>query len=99
MMNEIYSALALLIGLLCVSLVIHPQYEDGLFGRIALGLIALAELCVFWDAAIDNRDYSGILATTLMIQAGVFLFFLRHVYRFLKWHQTGAHQWRPATKK
>lgn len=97
-MDIIYTMLSLGIAAICITLIIHPQYEDGLFGRLALGLLALAELSIFWDSAVDGRHYTGILGTTMAIQIGVFLFFLRHLYRFIRWSRTGEHTWRPAKK-
>jgi len=82
-MDMFYTFTALVIGCICVALVAHPQYEDGLLGRFALGAIALAELSVFWDSAFSGRYYNGMLNTTVVIQAGLALFFVRHFYRFI----------------
>ena len=97
-MDTIYTVSALIIAAICVVLVAHPQYEDGLFGRLALGLIALSELSVFWDSAIDGSHYGSVLPTTLAIQLGVLLFFVRHLYRFQKWLKSREHEWRPVRK-
>lgn len=97
-MDTLYSLLAIEIAGVCTILVWHDEYEDGVFGRFALGVLALAELCVAWASWVDKSDYNGLLGTTYAIQVGIALFITRHLYRFLRNRITGEYDWRPAKK-
>lgn len=84
--------------LITVLLIFSCEYEDGFFGRIALILISLSELIIVIDGMFHESHYGGILPTTLILQIGVALFFLRHAYRFIKWRTDGSYSWRKANK-
>ncbi len=82
----------------CVStfLVVHPKYEDGLVGRIALLCISLSSLVVIGEW-LDGVVYE-VNPTTLGVQFGLSVFLLRHVYRFSKWVKSGSFDWRKNEK-
>ena len=98
MMHTVFIMFALVICSLSVFLVSSCEYEDGLFGRIALALIALSEFIIIVDALIHDGDYGDILPTTLTLQIGIGIFLIRHAYRFLRWRNDGEYDWRPARK-
>lgn len=71
----------------CVMLIFHHDYDDGLIGRIGLGLIALASLAVA-TLAIDRAFHDMPLRipqnVMTFLWCGLTLFFGRHVWRFLR---------------
>lgn len=93
----LYLVAAAAILLCAVFLVFHCQYEDGVIGRAALAVLALAELIVLMEWYHEGQAYE-VLPTTYAVQIAVALFMLRHVYRFLRWRHSNAHRWRPARK-
>lgn len=74
---------AALITLLSILLVLHCDYEDGLFGRMFLAAIGTACFVVAWDYFwVGNRvEYFPCTSTLIMGLAG---FLARHTYRFLR---------------
>lgn len=78
-------------------LIFHCQYEDGVIGRLALGVMAMSQLVVLLEWLFDAEQYA-VLPTTAAVQAGMALFMLRHVYRFLRWRTRVDYQWRKAIK-
>ena len=83
-------------------LVLDKDYEDGLVGRVALSLIALAAFGRFSDTlfaalsasffdSLPPRQPSGI---AVMLWVGVAMFFARHLWRFRRWKKCGKHEWR-----
>lgn len=85
------------IALVAVFLICHCEYEDGVFGRLALVVLALSNGLVVADYTIDGTEYA-VLPNTLMTQLGTALFLSRHCYRFMRWRKLGDYQWRPARK-
>lgn len=88
---------AMIVLAICVILVLHPDYEDGLVGRIALALLgvgALARLLAMFSA--DRPLLFSPIA--LLIWAGLALFFARHFYRFMRRRKRGTGDWREAGK-
>lgn len=98
MIHDLFVASALTTCLITFFLVFACDYEDGLFGRIALSIISVSELVVFMDAVDSGNDYSGILKTTLALQLGVTMFFVWHVSKYLIRRKMGGAEWRPARK-
>jgi membrane-bound ClpP family serine protease len=93
---SIVIALTIII-ILCTFLVFHENYEDGVIGRLALGLLVFGALMMLarmfgaregWSTEIDP-------AGELMIY-GCAAFLCRHTYRFLRalhdpnfhWHRS-----------
>lgn len=84
----------------CIILMLHPEYEDGLIGRLGLGFIALAAMARFLGAA-DALIHGEVLrlsplAMTLWI--GMTLFLGRHMYRFMLYKRSGRFNWRAMNK-
>lgn len=91
-----YAFLCFVVASISAFLVFHCEYEDGLLGRIALAILFFGNAVVFGEW-FNGVEYS-VNPTTLTIQAGITLFLVRHVYRFLKWNKTGANDWRTNEK-
>ena len=74
-----------IVCMVCVFLVLHPEYDDGLIGRLALSMIGIAGLARFLggvDALIHGHP---IVMTNvgMMLWIGASIFFGRHAWRFL----------------
>ena len=93
---SLYVTCSLVICCVSTFLVVHPKYEDGLVGRIALIFIAGSCLVVLGEY-VDGVDYE-VNPTTLGVQVGLSIFLLRHVYRFSKWVKHGSYDWRKNEK-
>lgn len=85
-MNGLYVSYLIaiaLIGILAAVLIATDKYEDGLIGRIGLGLM------VFGAFVIGMETVNGVIysfhPTTGMILWGVAVFMARHTYRFMRW--------------
>ncbi len=95
---------ALITSFIATVLVLHKDYEDGLFGRVALAFIALAcaaraaqisiRVLTNWWEGLDRFIYVNPAHALLML--GLSMFMARHAYRFLRWHRCGANAWRSA---
>jgi hypothetical protein len=89
MTSIIIATAALIVAIVCTALVLHPEYEDGLIGRIALAVLAIVAVSRFPDAvesAISMTEYK-ISAQGLAMWIAVAVFFARHWYRFYKARQ------------
>lgn len=93
----LYLAAAFIICVTCTFLVIHSEYEDGLFGRICLALMSFTSFILLMDVFIEGSEY-GIFPTTFLLQVGMAGFLARHAYRFIRWRLCGDYQWRKAKK-
>ena len=80
---NLYVICSLIICLISTFLVVHPKYEDGLVGRVALLCLSFSCAVVLGEF-VDGVEYE-VNPTTLSIQLGLSVFLLRHVYRFNKW--------------
>jgi hypothetical protein len=69
----------------------HCKYEDGLFGRIALLLLALSEIVVIAQAWFD--DQYVLAPTTILRHIAITLFLVRHTYKFMSYHYFGHYVW------
>jgi hypothetical protein len=72
-----------LLAIVCTFLVMHHDYDDGIVGRIALGVIAFCCYLVAWDVYKCNDNFNFHPATTLIMWA-VLVFMVRHTCRFLR---------------
>lgn len=93
----VFIAATLVCGV-CVILVFHKSYEDGLFGRISLaviGLMAAARVLEILEegSKVDISPIGGLL------WLGLALFFGRHLYRFMRWQKNGDNEWRKANQR
>lgn len=82
---------AAILGLISVVLVVHKKYEDGLIGKIALGVIIVMAI------VIAGGELAGAILDPLAIDvllAAIVAFFMRHTYRFFRWSTTGQGEWR-----
>jgi hypothetical protein len=71
-------ALAVL-GITCATLALWCKYKDGVFGHLALGLVALCALVVLVDAT-EEGGYE-LLPTSAGIFVAMAIFMLRHASR------------------
>lgn len=88
---------ALSVFLVCLSLVLHPDYEDGLIGRIALAAMAVAGITRFMDIVAAGAA-TPIAHIGVLLWIGLALFMMRHLYRFLRWRHSGEGDWRAARR-
>ena len=93
---SLYVICSLIICLISTFLVVHPKYEDGLVGRVALLCLSFSCAVVLGEF-VDGVEYE-VNPTTLSIQLGLSVFLLRHVYRFNKWANSGSFDWRKNEK-
>ena len=88
----------LIILAVCITLVFNKHYEDGLIGRIALSVIAIAaagRASGIWDS-----DFMfAVTPQGALVWIGLTLFLVRHLYRFLRWRSSGDGDWRIAKPK
>lgn len=93
---SLYVTCSLVICCVSTFLVVHPKYEDGLIGRIALLCLSLSCAVVLGEW-FDGVTYE-VNPTTLGVQFGLAIFLLRHVYRFSRWVKSGQYDWRKDEK-
>ena len=91
-------ASALIISLIAVFLICHDDYEDGIIGRAALIILALANAVIVGEWIVDRVEYE-MLPSTLLTQIGTALFLSRHCYRFIEFRNKGIHKWKPARRR
>jgi hypothetical protein len=90
--NYFVAACATLVSLLCVFLVLHQQYEDGLFGRAALAGISISGF--LRAATLTENSFDVDLSwITVLLWVSAALFFSRHTFRFIRWTKVGNHAW------
>ena len=93
--NSLVFAQACIVAIICILLVLHSEYEDGLIGRIALTLIIVASLGR--ALKIVDGDFETIVSpVATLIWTGFSLFFIRHYFRFYIWYKFGKHSWKEA---
>lgn len=81
--------LALIITVVCVSLILSANYHDGVIGRIGLACITLGcgvgivvqDIIEFVDG---THDYHQVSPVGLLILCGLAVFMVRHYYRYWK---------------
>lgn len=94
MLNAIFVGICTLtVTLVSMLLIFHRQYEDGLFGRIALAMIAMAAVARFAHI-VGGGLVNEMSPIAVLLWAGIALFFVRHAYRFMRWRTHGDHDWR-----
>ena len=85
-----------------VVLVFHPEYEDGLFGRIALALLSVASYIRLMDLVATDFTRRPFGTVAVVLWFGLALFMARHLCRFLRWKKRTGHEhernWRAARK-
>ena len=84
-------ALAVLL-VVSVFLIMWPHYEDGIVGKVFLGVLMLTSAAVL-TGAWDGVQYEPI-PETVGVAIGAAGFMTRHFYRFLRFAITGRHSWR-----
>ena len=79
--------------LLVVSLflIMWPHYEDGLIGKLFLGVIMITSASVL-AGAWDGVKYEPI-PETVAVAVGAAGFMTRHFYRFVRFAITRRHSW------
>lgn len=93
----LYALSALILCVVSVFLIFHCQYEDGVFGRIALVALAITNGVTVSQCLIDGVQFD-LLPATVANQCAMAAFLVRHCYRFIRWSKCGDYQWRPARK-
>lgn len=93
--NVLAGAGALVVSVITTTLVFHPDYEDGLFGRVALSFISLAAVARVTQLIQDGIDVP-VSSIGVLLWCSLACFLARHFYRFLKWKCRGTHDWRRA---
>lgn len=80
----IYIVACHVILFISASLVFHPRYEDGIFGRAGLGLMAIAALLVLIDFWLGNGSGVAFYVNTTSgwMATGMAVFLARHAWRF-----------------
>lgn len=95
--NIVIGISCVLVLVICTFLVLHPDYEDGLFGRIGLAMLAMGSAARLMGMLTSETGLT-FNPIAFVIWIGLAIFFSRHVYRFLRWRKSGEHDWRPASK-
>ena len=91
-MNEFLFVLSVaVIGIIAFILVFEHNYEDGVIGRAALGIVALMAIAVVFSTIAGDRYSQPPEVTTLCV--GVAIFMSRHYYRFLCYTKFGRYIW------
>lgn len=81
----------------CIVLVFHRDYEDGILGRLALSMISISSFSL--AMGIIERGFSQHLNPIhTIVWFALALFFGRHLYRFLRWRRVGENDWREADR-
>lgn len=86
---------SILISIIAAYLIWDRDYEDGIVGRIALGILSAA------GGLLARETYTEALSLTPALTVIVFataLFFARHIFRFIGYRRSGSNSWRPASK-
>lgn len=84
---------AVLVAAVCVILVLHKDYEDGLVGRISLSFIGVAGVARAMQLIASEFD-RAVSPIGVLLWIGLAIFFARHLYRFLRWRRSGDGDWR-----
>ena len=90
-MTLIFLISVAVIGVIAGALVFEKNYEDGVVGRAALGLVALMATAIIFSGILEDRyEQHG---ETVLLTAGVAVFMARHYYRFLMYTKFGIYLW------
>lgn len=82
----------ILIGAVSAFLAYHEDYDDGLFGRTALGIIVLMTVIITIGVVRGAYTYQFSLEMFVFL-CGVAAFALRHAWRFLQFHRHKKYAW------
>lgn len=80
-----------LISIICALLVWCESYEDGLFGRAALGVMALAGIAMI-PLIRERAPLEHLLPAASVFVAGVAVFMVRHAFRYWQFTRCGQMQ-------
>lgn len=97
-MSIICAICAALVLACCVTLVLDKDYEDGLFGRLGLALLAVGATARCLDFMVQLTDMRVSGAGTF-VWMGLALFLCRHLYRFRRYRSSGEYDWRHADRR
>jgi len=94
-MNGLFLFMLTICLSIALVLVFHKDYDDGVIGKIALGMVIIASGGVIFDS-MQGVEYEP-LNVTLLFLAGVTLFLIRFTYRWLRWRASGRRKfdWGP----
>lgn len=88
---------AAVVFVVCTALILHRHYEDGIVGRVALALLAVAAfarclaIAQAWMGQAPETQFNSI---ALLVWIGLALFLARHLLRFLR--RRRCETWRSA---
>lgn len=88
---------AMVVAVICTTLVLHREYEDGLLGRLGLALMALAATARTLQL-VESEFQRSVNPIGLVLWVGLALFLARHLYRFMRWRRSGEGDWRGTDK-
>lgn len=86
------------VAAVCVALVLHREYEDGLIGRISLACMGVAALARA-ASLLSGLGYVWVSPVGVLLWCGLAAFMVRHVYRFARWRRCGENDWRPSKRQ
>lgn len=81
--------MAAALGVIAAILIMHPRYEDGLVGRVALASVVFGCLIVVMIEVATESHYTAP-AELVVLLAGQCAFMSRHLYRFIAWTRRRA---------
>ena len=94
--NMIVFGAALIVACICIFLVFHEDYEDGMIGRLALSLMGLSASGRVLQLS-DNHAWQ-VSNIGLVLWIGLALFLGQTMYRFLMVRYRGTANWRGQPK-
>ena len=88
---------AFVVLVVCIALVLHKDYEDGLIGRLALATIGLASMGRL--SSILERGWDTYVSHVgVMLWVGLSIFLARHLYYFLRRRYGWGGVWRESNR-
>lgn len=69
---------------ICLVLIFHPEYHDGLVRRLGLALLGLASWLSVLDILQNGWEHRPFSKMALLVWIGLMIFLGDHFYNFLK---------------
>lgn len=95
-MNHLYVTMLIVVFVICGTLILHKDYDDGVVGKFGLGFMGLAAAIVALDTIASGVEYTPLKVNVLFV-SGVTIFMLRYIYRWSRWRCTSKCNWKSAT--
>ena len=80
LLDMIVQFATLIVCAICVVLVLHPQYNDGFFGRVGLAMVGVASFAR--AATIISGIHQPVSNIGTLLWIGLALFLARHFRNF-----------------